>query len=353
MLEQLTVPFSDHGHILNRVLLERKPLLVEDAFNNPDVPPDLARIIGVDTFLILPLISRNRRVGIIIADNFITHKPITPKDMQSLATLSFPVAFAIERASLYERLYDDLRKLTIANARLQEQQELIIRMEKLALLGKITSSIAHSIRNPLMIVGGFARSLMKNIAEDDPKKESLETIVQGAKQLEDSLSEVLGYADSIFPAMDLWDVNQLVGNVFREVSKKAESEGIPLTLDLARELPMIYMDYRQIAYCIKKIITYSLDTMSLKGEIYLGTRLEEDSILVDIRDILSRSDKEIADPFPGSGVTVTDSVLETELSFCRVILENYCKSFTVEEYEGKGMRYALRLPLRKENNDHG
>ena len=182
----------------------------------------LAHILGVDSFLVMPLISRNRRIGIIIADNCITHKPITTQDMQSLETFAFPVAFALERASLYERVQEDVDKLIAANRKLQEQQELIVRMEKMALVGRITSSIAHSIRNPLLVIGGFARSLLRNIENDDPKREYLESIVGEAKQLEDVLDEVLNYSDSLYPARDMWDVNQLVTNVCGELAGRLE-----------------------------------------------------------------------------------------------------------------------------------
>jgi signal transduction histidine kinase len=352
ILERLSFPMSNEGHILVRALNERKAILVSDAFHNPDVDAHLAHTIGVDTFLILPLISRNRRIGVILADNFITHKPITQQDMNSMETLTFPVAFAIERASLYERLNDDLQKLTVANEKLQEQQELIVRMEKMALLGKITSSIAHSIRNPLTVIGGFARSLLKNIAEDDSKKEPLENIVQKSKQLEDVLSEVLGYADSVFPAMDEWDVNQMLETIYREVRKKTEGSGISITLDLAPQLPMTYLDYRQISYCIKKIIANSIKATTPPGEIHLGSRIEDDCIVVEIRDTVPTPESEAHEAFLGQGMSESDETCDMELSFCRVILENYSKSFTVERCAGKGRRYLLQFSLKKEDSDH-
>jgi signal transduction histidine kinase len=352
ILERLTVPLNDQGSILIRSLQERRPILVQDAFHDSEVDPELARILGVDSFLILPLLTRSRRIGVILADNFITKRPITPQDMRSMETLTFPVAFAIERAALYQRLHEDLRKLTVANTQLQEQQALIVRMEKMALLGKVTSSIAHSIRNPLMIIGGFARSLLKDISADDPKKEFLETIVREARQLEDALSEALGHADSIAPVFDQWDINELVGNVFQEVRSRSAREGIAFTLDLAPALPMIRMDYRQMAYCIKKILSNSLDAMSPPGELSVKTRLEEDDILVEIHDTVSRPGREVFDAFRRPSLEKRDDTEDLELSFCRVILENYCKSFTVDEYEGKGTRYALRLPLKKEEDGH-
>jgi len=352
ILEHLTFPMSDEGHILIRSLNERRAILISDAFHHPDVEAHLAHTLGVDTFLILPLISRNRRIGVILADNFITHKPITQQDLHSMETLTFPVAFAIERASLYERLNEDLHKLTVANAKLHEQQELIVRMEKMALLGKITSSIAHSIRNPLTVIGGFARSLLKNIAENDPKKEPLENIVQKSKQLEDVLSEVLGYADSVFPAMDEWDVNQLLENIYQEVQKKTEGAGISVTLDLASQLPMTYLDYRQISYCIKRIIANSIKAMTPPGEIHLGTKVEDDEIVIEIRDTVQPPEREAHEAFLNSGRSELDEACDMELSFCRVILENYSKSFTVERCAGKGRRYLLHFSLKKEDSDH-
>ena len=86
----LTVPLSNKDHIVIKALDGKRPLLVEDAFHHPDVPPELARLLGVDTFLLMPLISRNRRVGMIIADNCITHRHITDEDMHSLETFQFP-----------------------------------------------------------------------------------------------------------------------------------------------------------------------------------------------------------------------------------------------------------------------
>ncbi|MDD2336307.1 MAG: GAF domain-containing protein [Geobacteraceae bacterium] len=352
ILERLSFPMNEEGHILVRSLNERRAILVRDALHHPEVDPYLAQTIGADTFLILPLISRNRRIGVILADNLITRKPITQQDISFMETLTFPVAFAIERASLYEHLHEDLEKLSVANIRLQEQQKLIVRMEKLALLGKITSSIAHSIRNPLTVIGGFARSLLKNVAENDPKREPLENIVQKSKQLEDVLSEVLGYADSVLPAIDEWDVNQMVETIALELMKKTEGSGISITLSLAPELPMIYLDYRQIAYCIKKILSNSIKVMIPPGEIYLGTSLLKDCIMVEIRDTVPVLEREAHEAFLDTGLTGIDETCDMELSFCRVILENYAKSFTVERHAGKGSRFLLELSLKKEDSDH-
>jgi signal transduction histidine kinase len=296
----------------------------------------------------MPLISRNRRIGIIIADNCITHKQITSQDMQSLETFAFPVAFALERASLYERVQEDVDKLIAANRKLQEQQELMVRMEKMALVGRITSSIAHSIRNPLLVIGGFARSLLRNIEKDDPKYEYLQTIVSEAKQLEDVLEEVLNYSDSLYPARDMWDVNQLVANVYRDMAGKLEQHRITCTSELAPDLPMVYIDYKQLAFCIRYILTNSMDSGASDSNIRIRTRLEGDEIIVEIAD----TGKDIS---PETGETLSTPFSATEelgsgigLPLCRSILAKNGLPFDMESVPEGGIRYKIGIPNRKE-----
>ena len=346
LLEKLTVSLADQDHIFNRVLREKKPVLVTNAFDNPEVDSRLALALGVDSFLIMPLISRNRRIGLILADNCITQKPIAPQDMQLLETFAFPVAFALERASLYERLQEEVDKLTEANAKLQEQQELILKMEKMALVGRITSSIAHSIRNPLMIIGGFARSLLKSATATDVNREYLESIIHEAKQLEESLEEVLNYADSLYPAKDNWDINQLVDGVFGKFRDSQEAERIDCSLDLGKLLPPAFIDYRQFSFCIRSVLTAVTENSGI-DRVNLTTRLDGNTIVVEIE-----GNGVPPSILPGDGLP---SVSPRELGgnfglhLCKSILEQQGNPFVIETPPEGGARYIMRLPIGKEN----
>jgi signal transduction histidine kinase len=348
VLEKISVPLDDHEHIFNRALRERKPILVTDAYHNPDVPQDLVRVLGVDTFLIMPLISRNRRIGLILADNCITHKQITPLDMQSLEIFAFPVAFALERASLYEKVQEDLEKLTEANSKLKEQQDIIVRMEQMALVGRITSSIAHSIRNPLMVIGGFARSLLKNIEEKDAKREYLESIVNEAKQLEDVLDEVLNYSDSLYPSRDLWDLNHILTGIYTELKGEMERRGIKFIFEQASGLPMAYIDYKQIVFCIRTIIGNSMHTLNSGGAVTVKTRPDVDEIVLEISDTGKDAENETLEtltaPFSKGNQLGSGSALPA----CRAILEKHNIPFDMESSADGGRIFLMRLPCRRE-----
>ncbi|AJE04952.1 sensor histidine kinase [Geobacter pickeringii] len=353
ILERLAVPLAEHGHILNRSLREKRPVLVENAFHNPDVDCSLAQLLGVDTFLITPLISRNRRIGVIISDNCITHKPITPQDVQSLETFAFPVAFAIERASLYERLQEELLKVTAANVKLQEQQELIVKMERMALVGKITSSIAHSIRNPLMIIGGFARSLLKGAGEGDPKREYLESIVREARQLEGVLAEVLNYSDSLYPTLDTWDVNHLASAVCRELDGRFAERRITCHLRLDAGLPPARIDYKQVSYCLRTVLATCMEGLPDGGDVRIETRLDDGWIVLSVQDAgrpVRRESLEAMTTPLGSAQEMGNGL---GLAICRTIMEKHGNVFDIESPPAGGTRYIIKLPVNREGIAHG
>lgn len=349
ILEQLTVPLSNSDHLLISTLNGTQPLLVENAFHNPDISTEIANLLGVDTFLLLPLVSRKRRVGMIITDNCITHRRISEEDMHSIENFSFLVAFAIERASLYERLQVELSRATEAGNKLKEQQELIVRMEKMALVGRITSSIAHSIRNPLMVIGGFARSTLKSTPEADPKRGFIESIVGEARHLEDVLDEILNYSDSLYPTRDFWDVNQLLEASLREIQEFLLERDCICQFEPQEELPLAYIDFKQVAYCVRTLVMDSLEGRS--GELLSVRALRQgDGIHVVITDRARSVTPEDLDalltPFAithtmGSGLG---------LALCRTMLEKQDIPFIVAAPPGGGVTFTIILPTEKESS---
>jgi signal transduction histidine kinase len=347
ILEQLFVPLSDTDHILVKALDANHPLLIEDAFHNPEVPPLLARLLGVDTFLLMPLISHNRRVGLIIADNCFTHRRITEEDMHSLETFAFPVALAIERASLYDRLQEELNRVTEANSKLKEQQELIVRMEKMALVGRITSSVAHSIRNPLMIIGGFARTMLKNTPENDAKRDVIESIVNETLQLEEVLDEVLNYSDSLYPTVDFWDVNQLVETALRDIQSRLFERGYEAVFHPRDNLPKVLIDYKQVSYCVRNVILSNIEGMN-DGRVDVATSLDGDRVDIRIEDRRKMVEEDELESMLTPFASTHDMGSGLGLALCHNMLEKMDIPFLVVAPPGGGISYTIKLPTRKE-----
>ncbi len=345
LLETLSVPLSRDDHLFVRALNDQTSQHVQDLFREPDIDAAQVEALGVREMLLVPLISKNRRIGLLLADNFINGRPIATADLHSLKTFALPVSFAIERATLYERLQEELFKLTEANRRLKQQQDLILRMEKMALVGRITSNIAHSIRNPLTIIGGFARTLIKSTPPEDGKRQYIESIVREARHLEDILQEVLNYSESLHPTLDLWDVNSLITGVYAGLHDDLEMAKVDCLLRLDPGLPQVRIDYKKMAYCIRSILTNSLEALPEGGRIEVRTERCGDRLQVVLADngpgMSQEMIRQITTPFfsskeKGSGLG---------LSLCARILEGHGADFEIQSAEGEGTMFIIRLKL--------
>jgi signal transduction histidine kinase len=245
----------------------------------------------------------------------------------------------------------ELSRVTDAGKKLKEQQELIVRMEKMALVGRITSSIAHSIRNPLMVIGGFARSILKNTPANDPKRDFIESIVGEARHLEGVLDEILTYSDSLYPTRDFWDVNQLVESSLKEIKKSLIEKQCHCIFEAINTLPLVYIDFKQVSYCVRTLIMSNIDN-SRPEEIRVLASEQSGRVEICIEsrgytlpagdfDMLSTPYDQSRDQGPGLG-----------LALCKSMLEKQDIPLSIFAPLEGGITYTIALPTQKEELTH-
>jgi PAS domain S-box-containing protein len=99
----ISIPLSEDC-ILTRCAMEKRPFNIRDAKSDPSVNPALIQELGVHSFGIVPLITRDKAIGLILVDNLFTGKPINDEDLKFLTELTSHIASAIENARLFESI---------------------------------------------------------------------------------------------------------------------------------------------------------------------------------------------------------------------------------------------------------
>jgi len=348
LLELLSVPLNRGDHLLVKTLNEQVSRCVDDLYRETSIDRGQVEALGVRQLLLVPLISHNNPIGLLLADNIINNQPISAEDVQSLETFALPVSFAIERAAYYQKLQEKLAQLTEANRRLKEQQNLILRMEKMALVGKLTANIAHSIRNPLTIIGGFARTLSRSTDLDDSRRTYIESIVKEARKLEEVLQEVLTYSESLHPTLDLWDVNQLVTSIYTSLADDLRLSGIAGRLQLDPGLPLLRIDFKKLSYCIRSIVSNALEAMPNGGSLNLSTSRQNEEAWVLIEDSGPGMDAETLQAATTPFFSTKDQGTGLGLSLCARILEGHGARLEIASALGVGTTFTIRLKLTPE-----
>lgn len=334
LLDRLSVDAYRRDHLFITTLESRQSAHVIEPWQTPGLDHEQIALLGGGEFVLVPLVSGEHRIGLLLADNIVTNRPIGDDDIHRLETFALPVAYAIERASLYERLRAELDRVTIAHHRLSEQQQLIVRMEKSALVGEISAEIAHRIRNPLSIIGGYSRRLLRECVPDSAQFEALSAIVRETESISASIDSLIEYAAADHPARDVWDLASTLAGALELRRAEIEGAGVTLRLVLPESGAEAVFDLRKTNYCLNILISRALATMPAGG--LLGASCQQ-------------ADGRVRAEIAGSGEPPAPTGVEDiEMKICTRMLAEQDGSLEVGRAPGGGMLWILELPAQKE-----
>ncbi len=118
-------------------------------------------------------------------------------------------------------------------ARMRERQALIRKLhqnERLAAMGRVTSGIAHEIRNPLGIIRSSAELLIKRDAgQDKVSRNILEAIHEESKRLSQTVNDFLDYARPRMPRYAPLNLGQLIDQALLFLDPELNAKGCAVT----------------------------------------------------------------------------------------------------------------------------
>ncbi len=227
---------------------------------------------------------------------------------------------------------------------LKEAQERLISEERFAVLGKLSGSIAHEIRNPLATIDATAYFLKKKLKNADKKTMfRLNRITDQVKESTDIIQSLQDLTKMKEPKKALMDV----GNIIKEAIRISN---IPLTVEMidrvTEEKLFVDIDWKQITIVLRNIFANAVQAMANKGTIRITADKVEDgfveiSVMNSGPGIEPENLKKIFQPFFG---TKTRG-FGYGLTICKMIMEKHGGSITAQSNEGEGVTFILRLPF--------
>jgi nitrogen-specific signal transduction histidine kinase len=205
-------------------------------------------------FAVVPLLSRGKSIGVILADNLITGKPTDTNTVHLLQIFADHAASAIENAGLFEEIEVKATSLEKANLKLEQVQKQIAAIEKSSLMAEITYKIAHELRNPITIIGGFAALLNRNINPADKLSEYGRIIVEETLRVEKALAEVLNFSKSFALDRVRGDLWEIVGATIDVLEQTHSPVNIKLDPDVEKSNLFVRVNRDQTVQSLHDII---------------------------------------------------------------------------------------------------
>ena len=246
---------------------------------------------------------------------------------------TFPAAISFSVADIEGHLYFTGLVRDISDTKKLEDR--LSQNERLAALGQAVAEISHEIKNPLIMIGGFARQLLKKAtAEKDRAK--LAIIVDEVTRLEhllDGLKELYKRPQLNLAGISL---NELLEEVIGLARSYSDGRGIELRLAATTDV-VVEVDREKIKQVLLNLVKNGIEATPPGGKVVVSTRVQEKLVEVDVTDtgegIPEAIKKRIFLPF----FTTKEQGTGLGLSISKRIIEDHpgC-SFQLISEEGKG-----------------
>lgn len=237
------------------------------------------------------------------------------------------------------------RSLEEASRRLQEEQELRQRSERLAALGRIATSLAHEIRNPAAAIRMHA-DLMKHAGEAE-RTTSIALIGEEVDRITDLVNQWLFVARAAPPNTQDHQLSELVTAVVRRLQPALTHAGVELTTNLNGSGPL-KCDRMRIEQVVRNLIVNAIQAMPRGGEITVRLDDRDDQVELTVRDEGEGFSKQALRRFGEPFFSEREGGMGIGLTLAREVSEAHGGRITVENPTEGGAVVRVVLPANKD-----
>jgi signal transduction histidine kinase len=164
---------------------------------------------------------------------------------------------------------------------LEQAREQLLRDEKLAAMGRLSSAIAHEIRNPVaMIASSIATAKQLSGAE---REEMFEIASEEANRLSQLTTEFLDYAKTRPPNLAPTSVADTIAYIVDASRAHASQKGVRFELDVCETL-VVQADESQLHQALMNLLLNAVDASSAGGTIILRTHDGNRRAYIDVEN---------------------------------------------------------------------
>ena len=293
---------------------------------------EIIRELGVASFMLVPMVARDRSVGAIALISASPEREFADEDLALAEDTVARAALVVDNA----RLYHEAR---IANRTKSD----------------FLAVVSHDLRTPLNAIVGYAELLVDGIPDrlTDASRQHVERIRRAGKHLIYLINELLAFArlDAGREELRMRDVD--VCDIARDVSEVIEpmaaERGLRYTLTLPREPVRLRTDPDKLRQVLLNLVSNAVN-YTRHGAVTLALHADAtDDVVISVIDTGAGIDEahreRIFDPFwqVDSSQRAKGGGTGLGLSIVRRLVQLLGGSVTVESAVGEGSTFTVRL----------
>ncbi|MCB0804166.1 MAG: hypothetical protein KDC05_00120 [Bacteroidales bacterium] len=238
---------------------------------------------------------------------------------------------------------------------LSEMQNELIHVERIASIGKLSSSVAHEINNPLSGVLTYTKLVQKqlnkmNLSETEPIIKYLKIIETETKRCGDIVRGLLDFSRKDRKNFEARSIHRILKDTYNLMAHQMKIADIYFYTDFQAKEDEVVCSENQIKQACVAILVNALEAVSEHGEVLIKTTNPDEShIRIDISDngvgIAQQDLAHIFEPF--FSAKHKTSGIGLGLAIVHGIVENHKGKIDIKSAPGEGTTLSINLSLSK------
>jgi len=240
---------------------------------------------------------------------------------------------------------------------LSEMQKELIHVERIASLGKLSSSVAHEINNPLSGILTYTKLVQRQLNMPKLNESKIESMLKYLRVIEKETKRCGEIVNSLleFSRKDQQDfktnhLHKILNEAFSLMAHKFKIANISFLTDFSAKQDLIHCSENQIKQACVAILMNAYEAVVDNGEILMKTNNPNDDLIkIEISDNgvgISQEDiSHIFEPFFSAKEKANGIGLG--LAIVHGIVQNHKGKIEVSSKLGEGTTFSITLPVLK------
>jgi len=243
--------------------------------------------------------------------------------------------------------------------RWKKLEENLIRVDRLAEMGRIAAGVAHELNNPLAIIseaagwGAVVAKDAKGLGNED--REELEKVfndvIEQTRRCRSRTKQVLGFARDSEPTKKEIDIHELLKETVAFLSPELKYKQIDILYQFAEGQLILKSDPKQLEQVFVNLLTNAIYAIKEKGEgkgqITLHTSASDTDAEIRVSDTGTGMNEEVRAKIFDLFFTTKPTGKGTGLGLpiCHNIVKKLGGEMTCDSRLGEGTTFTIRIPL--------
>jgi two-component system sensor histidine kinase HydH len=237
------------------------------------------------------------------------------------------------------------REVDLKTEELLESQKRLVKSERFAAIGEAASYVSHEIKNPLMVIGGLARQVARQLTDHPVLQEKLQVIQNEVQRLENFLGDLRDFTRPALPAKQEINLNALIQEVDALMEGEAKSKGVLLEEKLDQQLPTLKADPNQLKQVLLNLIKNAFEALEAGGRVTLTTGREDRQVWFSVQDNGPGMTPEVLEKIFNPFFTTKEKGTGLGLAVIHKIIADHQGVIIVESQPREGTTVTVKLPL--------